>query len=75
MPAATATTTAQQAPPQPTTSSTTKTKTNCYGRVVDDDFERMVPAQWWKQVFADNYYLKTDGDVVEDPEITKEELK
>lgn len=47
----------------------------CHGRVVEDDFERMVPAQWWKHVFADAYYLKTDGDVVEDPEITKEELK
>lgn len=45
---------------------------NCYGRV--SDLETMVPAQWWKKVFADAIYLKTDGDVVEDPEITREEI-
>ena len=47
----------------------------CHGRVKEDDFERMVPAQWWKTVFADGLYLKTDGDVVEDPEITREEIR
>jgi hypothetical protein len=47
----------------------------CFGRVNEADFERMVPAQWWKTVFADGLYLKTDGDVVEDPEITKEEIR
>lgn len=47
----------------------------CHGRVAENDFEKMVPAQWWKAVFADGLYLKTDGDVVEDPEITKEELR
>ncbi|KAI3653245.1 hypothetical protein MP228_001192 [Amoeboaphelidium protococcarum] len=48
---------------------------NCHGRVTEEDFEHMVPAQWWKSVFADDLYLKTDGDVVEDAEITKEELR
>ncbi|EGF84449.1 hypothetical protein BATDEDRAFT_34316 [Batrachochytrium dendrobatidis JAM81] len=44
----------------------------CYGRV--KNLESMVPAQWWKSVFADAMYLKTDGDVVEDPDITKGEI-
>jgi len=43
----------------------------CYGRV--HNLEDMVPTQWWTTVF-DAMYLKTDGDVVEDPEITKEEI-
>ena len=47
----------------------------CHGRVPEEDFEKMVPDQWWKTVFADGLYLKTDGDVVEDPEITKEEIR
>ncbi|KAJ3083408.1 hypothetical protein HK102_001092 [Quaeritorhiza haematococci] len=44
----------------------------CHGRV--KDLESMVPRHWWKTVFADAMYLKTDGDVVEDPEITREEI-
>ncbi|KAI8915086.1 hypothetical protein BC831DRAFT_487837 [Entophlyctis helioformis] len=44
----------------------------CYGRV--KDLSAKVPPQWWKSVFADAMYLKTDGDVVEDPEITKGEI-
>ncbi|KAI8998233.1 hypothetical protein BC832DRAFT_517822, partial [Gaertneriomyces semiglobifer] len=44
----------------------------CHGRVTD--LEEMVPSQWWKHVFADEMYLRTDGDMVEDPEITKEEV-
>ncbi|KAI8591875.1 hypothetical protein BDZ88DRAFT_17394 [Geranomyces variabilis] len=44
----------------------------CHGRV--SDLESMVPSQWWQTVFADAMYLKTDGDVVEDPIITKEEV-
>ncbi|KAL2911588.1 hypothetical protein HK105_208927 [Polyrhizophydium stewartii] len=44
----------------------------CYGRV--KDLEAMVPAQWWKYVFADAMYLKTDGDVVEDPDVTQGEI-
>lgn len=47
----------------------------CHGRVREQDFENMIPAQWWKDLFADDLYLKTDGDVVEDPEITKEEIR
>lgn len=46
----------------------------CHGRVKEKDFEKMIPTQWWKDLF-DDLYLKTDGDVVEDPEITKEEIK
>jgi hypothetical protein len=49
--------------------------THCYGPVPENDFEKMVPAQWWKTVFADAVYLKTDGDVVEDPAITLEEIR
>ncbi|KAI8800665.1 hypothetical protein BJ742DRAFT_685858 [Cladochytrium replicatum] len=44
----------------------------CHGRV--ENLESRVPQQWWKTVFADAMYLKTDGDVVEDPEITKDEV-
>lgn len=55
------------APPSPQ-----KPNSICYGRV--DDIEKLVPANWWKTVFADEMYLKTDGDVVEDPEITKHEI-
>jgi hypothetical protein len=44
----------------------------CYGRL--KDLEMMVPAHWWTTIFADSMYLKTDGDVIEDPEITREEI-
>lgn len=45
----------------------------CHGRV--ENIEEMVPPNWWQSVFSDELYLKTDGDVVEDPEITKDEIK
>ena len=45
----------------------------CHGRV--SRLEDKVPESWWKTIFADSMYLKTDGDVVEDPDITKDELK
>ncbi|KAI9098645.1 hypothetical protein DFS34DRAFT_81039 [Phlyctochytrium arcticum] len=51
---------------------TTSTGAICHGRVAN--LESMVPAAWWQTVFADAMYLKTDGDVVEDPDITKEEV-
>ncbi|KAF9209553.1 hypothetical protein BGZ49_003338 [Haplosporangium sp. Z 27] len=44
----------------------------CYGRVKDP--EAMVSKTWWKSVFGDDLYLQTDGDVVEDPAITLEEV-
>ncbi|KAH6586991.1 hypothetical protein BASA50_000040 [Batrachochytrium salamandrivorans] len=44
----------------------------CNGRV--KSLETMVKPQWWKTVFADAMYLKTDGDVVEDADITKSEV-
>ena len=44
----------------------------CHGRV--KNLGSKVPSQWWKTVFGDAMYLKTDGDVVEDPEITREEI-
>jgi hypothetical protein len=46
--------------------------TSCYGKL--KDLEMMVPPQWWKTVFADSTYLKTDGDCVEDPQITEKEV-
>jgi ubiquinone/menaquinone biosynthesis C-methylase UbiE len=45
----------------------------CHGRVHDP--EAHVPKAWWKSVFGDNLYLQTDGDVVEDPAITLEEIR
>ncbi|KAG5463327.1 MAG: hypothetical protein BJ554DRAFT_139 [Olpidium bornovanus] len=45
----------------------------CHGRV--SNLEAHVPRQWWMTLFADEVYLKTDGDVVEDPEITREEIR
>ncbi|KAF9286518.1 hypothetical protein BGZ68_002841 [Mortierella alpina] len=45
----------------------------CHGRVQDP--ESRVPDAWWKTVFGDNLYLQTDGDVVEDPAITLEEIR
>jgi hypothetical protein len=47
----------------------------CHGRVPETNFQKMVSTKWWETVFGDELYLKTDGDVVEDPEITKEEIK
>ncbi|KAG0052865.1 hypothetical protein BGZ83_002012 [Gryganskiella cystojenkinii] len=46
---------------------------HCHGRVKNP--EEMVSETWWKTVFADNLYLQTDGDVVEDPEITLQEIR
>lgn len=43
----------------------------CYGKIAD--LEQHVPAKWWTSLFADALYLKTDGDVVEDPLITRHE--
>ncbi|KAI1319621.1 hypothetical protein EDD11_003614 [Mortierella claussenii] len=47
-------------------------KAVCFGRV--NNPESYVPDAWWKGVFGDNLYLQTDGDVVEDPAITLEEI-
>jgi D-alanine-D-alanine ligase len=49
-----------------------KVGTVCYGPV--EDLGALVPVTWWKTVFSDALYLKTDGDVVEDADITKEEI-
>ncbi len=38
-----------------------------------EDLESYVKADWWKHIFNSNY-LRTDGDVVEDTEITKSEI-
>jgi D-alanine-D-alanine ligase len=38
-----------------------------------DDLESYVKADWWRDIFNANY-LRTDGDVVEDPEITQNEI-
>ncbi|KAF9340317.1 hypothetical protein BGZ91_002608 [Linnemannia elongata] len=57
-----------------TTISTNNTnETICHGRVKNP--EAMVSKSWWKTVFSDQLYLQTDGDVVEDPAITLEEVR
>jgi D-alanine-D-alanine ligase len=38
-----------------------------------EDLESYVKADWWRDIFNANY-LRTDGDVVEDPEITGAEI-
>jgi D-alanine-D-alanine ligase len=38
-----------------------------------DDLESYVKADWWRHIFNANY-LRTDGDVVNDPEITAAEI-
>jgi len=38
-----------------------------------DDLESYVKADWWRNIFNANY-LRTDGDVVEDPDITSAEI-
>lgn len=38
-----------------------------------DDLESYVKADWWRDIFNANY-LRTDGDVVEDPDITEAEI-
>ena len=38
-----------------------------------DNFENYLIPDWWKRIF-NSMYLKTDGDVVEDENITKEEV-
>ncbi|MDH5619254.1 MAG: methyltransferase domain-containing protein, partial [Gammaproteobacteria bacterium] len=37
------------------------------------DLESYVKADWWRDIFNANY-LRTDGDVVEDPEMTESEV-
>jgi len=46
-------------------------KSKCLGPVLD--LEEYVKKDWWKQIF-NAYYLKTDGDVVEDQKITEFEV-
>ncbi len=48
-----------------------KAKPRSFGPV--KDFESFVKPDWWKDLF-NPLYLKSDGDVVEDPEITKREV-
>jgi len=38
-----------------------------------DELESYVPKDWWKHIF-DSFYLKTDGDVVDDLDITRKEV-
>jgi len=38
-----------------------------------EDLESYVRADWWRDIFNANY-LRTDGDVVEDPDITQAEV-
>lgn len=48
-----------------------KNSSKCLGPVVD--LEEYVKKDWWKRIF-NAYYLKTDGDVVEDQKITEFEV-
>ena len=43
----------------------------CFGPVLN--LEEYVKKDWWKRIF-NSFYLKTDGDVVEDQKITKFEM-
>lgn len=43
----------------------------CLGPV--SNLEKYVNEEWWNQIF-NSFYLKTDGDVVDDPLITSEEI-
>jgi D-alanine-D-alanine ligase len=38
-----------------------------------EDLESYVKADWWRDIFNANY-LRTDGDVVDDPDITESEI-
>ncbi|MDX9720895.1 MAG: hypothetical protein RBU37_09100, partial [Myxococcota bacterium] len=37
------------------------------------DLERHIPPEWWSSLFG-AIYLQTDGDVVEDPHLTAQEV-
>lgn len=51
----------------------------CMGFLSKGELEKRLDTNWWKYLFSSTYndtslYLKTDGDVVEDPEITQAEV-
>lgn len=51
----------------------------CMGYLPKGELEKRLDTEWWKYLFSSTYndaslYLKTDGDVVEDPEITQAEV-
>ena len=48
-----------------------KSTPRCLGPVLD--LEEYVKKDWWKRIF-NAYYLKTDGDVIDDKKITKSEV-
>ncbi|HOE63023.1 MAG TPA: methyltransferase domain-containing protein [Candidatus Sumerlaeota bacterium] len=50
-----------------------KPKPRCRSLGPVANLEEHVPSDWWRRVF-NAYYLKTDGDVVEDESITKDEV-
>ncbi|KAJ1502587.1 hypothetical protein HMI55_002827 [Coelomomyces lativittatus] len=60
-------------PPSSSSTSSPHVTTSCLGRV--KDLSQHVPKDWWTYVFNDAMYLQTDGDVVEDPEITLKEVE
>lgn len=51
--------------------SSTAVSRSSFGPV--EDLESYVKADWWRHIFNANY-LRTDGDVVDDPEITAGEI-
>ncbi|NMC04414.1 MAG: class I SAM-dependent methyltransferase, partial [Candidatus Lokiarchaeota archaeon] len=62
---------AEKAKPQAVKTTTTTNKIATLGPVTD--LGKHVSKEWWKKIF-DAYYLKTDGDVVNDPKITEAEI-
>lgn len=44
------------------------------GQLDNSEVPGMVPGEWWKTLF-DEFYLKTDGDVVENPTMTRNECE
>ncbi|SDL64241.1 D-alanine-D-alanine ligase [Catalinimonas alkaloidigena] len=61
--------------PKPSTTPKKKTKKRDITQVLGpvDSLEYYVKADWWKEIFNANY-LRTDGDVVDDPTITQDEI-
>ncbi|EDQ89489.1 uncharacterized protein MONBRDRAFT_25176 [Monosiga brevicollis MX1] len=64
-------TTATTTSSSPTTTTTKRANTVCHGIV--DSLEAKLPEKWWETLF-DEMYLKTDGDVVENADITADEV-
>jgi len=58
-------------PEPPRTRRVAPGRIKCLGRVLD--LEEHVQSDWWRAIF-NSMYLKTDGDVVDDQDITRKEV-